>query len=280
MQRYLYETHMHTSPASACSDTKGREYIPRYIDAGYAGIMITDHFFRGNIGIDRNLPWSEFVGKFCSSYEDALNEGIKRNFPVFFGWEETFEGDDYLVYGLDKQWLLDHPEVIRWTRKEQFEQVHAAGGCVVQAHPFRAAYYIDTIHLCPELSDGIEVLNMGNVMKWNTLAYRYAALLDLPVTAGSDNHHAADMCSENLSGVIFDHPLESIGDYVRAIREKQSFGIHVPVPVPEWTKEIMPDRPAVWHNAEEEPAAVDVIQALQEGMQIRTGSYRQAEGVS
>ena len=253
---YLYETHLHTSPASACSDTRGREYIPKYIDAGYAGIMVTDHFWHGNCGIDRNLPWREFVNGFCAGYEDALNEGIKRNFPVFFGWEETFEGDDYLVYGLDKAWLLAHPEVINWTRADQLRQVHAAGGCVVQAHPFRAAWYIQAIHLAPHQCDAIEGFNAGNQENWNILGMRYARGSGLPVTAGSDNHHATQMHAGNLAGVVFDHPLSSLSDYVRAIRQHEPFGVHVPVPLPEWTPDVHAELPVLMHDLNERGTAM------------------------
>ena len=131
---FVYETHMHTCQASACGKSMGRDYIERYIDAGYAGIMVTDHFYRGNCVIDRRLPWREFVNRFCAGYEDALNEGERKGLPVFFGWEENFDGDEYLIYGLDKTWMLAHPEMAAWTRKQQYEAVRAAGGCVVQAH--------------------------------------------------------------------------------------------------------------------------------------------------
>ena len=52
---YLYETHMHTNQASACGRSPGRDYIQKYIDAGYSGIIITDHFYHGNCGVDRSL---------------------------------------------------------------------------------------------------------------------------------------------------------------------------------------------------------------------------------
>ena len=43
---YIYETHMHTNQASACGRSPGKDYIQKYMDAGYSGIIITDHFFR------------------------------------------------------------------------------------------------------------------------------------------------------------------------------------------------------------------------------------------
>lgn len=265
MSEYIYETHLHTMQGSACSDTPGRDYIQRYIDAGYAGIMVTDHFFRGNCAVWKHLPWSEFVKRFCEGYEDALNEGIKHGLPVFFGWEETYEGDDYLIYGLDKQWLLEHPEVTEWNRARQLEAVRESGGCVVQAHPFRAAWYIHEIHLAPDLVDAVEGFNAGNQMDWNILGMRYARLSGLPVTAGSDNHHAEQMSRETLAGVVFDRPLNGVHDYVDAIRRRRPFRALIPCSVPEWTEDVAPSLPVEWLDGEERIAEIDTIDALKYG---------------
>ncbi|MDR0878680.1 MAG: histidinol-phosphatase, partial [Treponema sp.] len=106
---YLYETHLHTALSSACGVSLGSEYISRYIDLGYSGIIVTDHFYRGNTAICYRLTWRDWVNKFCRGYEETKEEGDRLGLDVFFGWEETFDGaDDYLIYGLDKAWLLEH----------------------------------------------------------------------------------------------------------------------------------------------------------------------------
>ena len=145
---YIYETHMHTNQASACGRSPGRDYIRPYMDAGYAGIIITDHFYRGNCAVDRSLPWKEFIRRFCAGYEDARNEGEKLGFPVFFGWEENVDGDEYLIYGLDGDWMAERPDMPTWTRRQMHDFVRAAGGCVVQAHPSGRGT-ITTISICP-----------------------------------------------------------------------------------------------------------------------------------
>ena len=95
---YKYETHLHTAESSACAVSKGAEYIKPYIDAGYSGLFVTDHFFGGNTAIDRSLPWRDKIEQYCRGYENALNEAAKyQNFKVFFGIEQTFDGDDYLI---------------------------------------------------------------------------------------------------------------------------------------------------------------------------------------
>jgi len=259
---FVYETHMHTCQASACGKSMGRDYIQRYIDAGYAGIMFTDHFYRGNCAVDRRLPWREFVNRFCAGYEDALNEGVRRGLPVFFGWEENFDGDEYLIYGLDKAWMLEHPEMVSWTRRQQYEAVRAAGGCVVQAHPFRARSYNHTIYLAQYLCDGVEAFNAGNEPDWNSLALRYAQVIGKPMTAGSDNHNADAMGPGKLAGVAFDAPLRDIRDYVNAILDNRSFALHIPCPAPSWTPAIRPALPARWLDESGEDTGADVVARL------------------
>ena len=225
---YVYETHMHTSQASSCGISRGREYIQRYLDLGYTGIIITDHFYRGNSAVDRSLPWEKWVHGFCRGFEDAREEGARRGLDVFFGWEETFDGDDYLVYGLDKEWLLKHPEARRWSRKEQFEEVARYGGCVVHAHPFRQYYYIKRIHLSMGLVDAVEAANSGNDQSFDALAWAYAKRIRVPATAGSDIHSANDVRAGAVFGVILEKKMEAIGDYVNAIRDNTIKGLNVP----------------------------------------------------
>ena len=58
---YLYETHMHTSESSACARSTGREMAQAAKEAGYTGIIITDHNWYGNSCISAGLPWEEWM---------------------------------------------------------------------------------------------------------------------------------------------------------------------------------------------------------------------------
>jgi hypothetical protein len=216
----LYETHLHTSRGSACASSRGTEYVRRYKEKGYTGIIVTDHFFNGNTCVPRSLPWKEWVKRFCEGYEETREEGERQGLDVFFGWEETFDGyDDYLVYGLDRDWLLEHPECRSWTRGEQYRAVQAAGGCVVQAHPFRQHYYISKIILSTKCVDAVEAANAGNHERsYDALALRYARCLGLPATAGTDMHHADQVLGGDTFGVRLSGKLRDIGAYVSAIK--------------------------------------------------------------
>jgi hypothetical protein len=195
---------------------------------GYTGIIVTDHFFNGNTAVHRNMPWKRWVEEYCRGYEEARQEGEKLGLDVFFGWEETFGGDDYLVYGLGKEWLLDHPEAACWTVPQQYREVHTYGGCVVHAHPFRERAYIPRIYLSPRWVDAVEVANGGNDRSFDVLAMLYAKSLGLPVTAGSDIHDTNQLAAGPLYGVYLDKKMETIQDYVRAVRENAITGLFIP----------------------------------------------------
>ena len=130
-----------------------------YQKAGYAGIVVTDHFFYGNTAADRSLPWKDWVEQFCKGYEHAKEEGDKIGLQVFFGWESGYHGTEFLIYGLNKEWLFEHPEIKDADVKEQYELVHAGGGIVSHAHPFREEDYIPEIRLFPDCVDAVEGIN-------------------------------------------------------------------------------------------------------------------------
>ncbi|MBR6028493.1 MAG: PHP domain-containing protein [Clostridia bacterium] len=227
---FLYETHLHTCQSSACGKSTGAEHVRAYKAAGYTGIFVTDHFFGGNTAIPRDLPWEERIRRFARGYEDAKAEGDRVGLDVFFAWEETFQGDDYLIYGLDPAWLIQHPEADHWSRREQLEKVHAGGGCVVQAHPFRLRDYIPKALLGLRYCDGIEIANAGNEALWDVCAANYAAWAGLPVTAGSDNHLSkpGQMEDGRLYGVRLEKRLTCAADYARVILSGQSPELFVP----------------------------------------------------
>jgi hypothetical protein len=224
---YLYETHLHTAGVSKCAVSTGADYIAGYKDKGYSGIIVTDHFFNGNSALPKTLPWKEWVNQFCRGYEEAKEEGERQGLDVFFGWEETFDDcDDYLVYGLGKDWLLEHPEVRSWTRGEQYRAVKEAGGCIVQAHPFRQRYYIAKVILSTGCVDAVEAANGGHEnASFDVLAHRYAQKLGKPMTAGTDIHDASVIYNGEIFGVYLDKKLTSIADYVNIILNNQIAGL-------------------------------------------------------
>lgn len=221
---YKYETHLHTSEASLCGANTGAELVRFYKELGYQGLVVTDHFFNGNTAIDRSLPWEEKVAQYCLGYENAKEEGDKIGLDVFFGVEWAFHGDEFLLYGVSKEWLLAHPDMLDWSHKQLFEEINKIGGLMIQAHPFRDRGYIGIIHLYPELAHGIEVTNTGNMPVDDRLADIYAKYWDLPVTSGSDTHRVG-LPGRGIRGVISENRWTDISSYINQVKNRNGYTI-------------------------------------------------------
>lgn len=225
---FLYETHLHTSECSACAKNTGEEMAKACKEAGYTGIITTDHNWYGNTCIDKSLPWEEWVEAFFKGYENAKSWGEQNDLQVFFGYESCFRGTEFLIYGIDKQWMKNHKELKDASIEEQYKLIRNAGGLVIQAHPFRKEAYIPEIRLFPEWADGVEGINAThschlstnhNNPKWDEQAIAYSREHKLPVTAGSDVHSTVIFGG----GVAFRRKLTSIQDYCRAILSGEDY---------------------------------------------------------
>lgn len=242
---YLYETHLHTLQASRCGSTSGEKYISYYKNLGYSGIIVTDHFFNGNSSIPQALPWEDKIELFCRGYEEAKAEGDRLGLQVFFGWECNFDMDEYLIYGLDKEWLLDHPEMMEWDHITHFEEINKAGGLVVQAHPFRQRDYMSRINLHPYQCHAWEIANAGNPTDQNQLAYRYAAEHSISMTVGSDIHKTNTV---ELYAMAFDEPLTDIHDYVARVKAQKGYSLQIPGILRQWDHNITTQLPIYLFN--------------------------------
>ncbi|MCR4557602.1 MAG: PHP domain-containing protein [Saccharofermentans sp.] len=221
---FLYETHLHTCEASKCGMVHGEDYIPYLMDKGYSGMIVTDHFFNGNTCVPEDLPWKERIEIYASGYERALKAAQGKDFNVMFGVEINFWKDEFLLYGISKEWLLDNECIMEMTRHELLEAIHKAGGLMIQAHPFRERDYLSDIKLAPTACDGVEVYNAANSPNMNALGYEYTVKLGLPMTAGSDIHY---FHNKDMGGMLFEDKLESVQDYVNAVKARKGIPVRL-----------------------------------------------------
>lgn len=212
---YKYETHMHTAEASACARSTGSEMAEKYKREGYTGIIVTDHFFNGNSSIPRELPWAERIELFCKGFEHARERGREIGLDVFFGFEYGDGGSDFLIYGLDKEWLLKNDFILEMELTRFLEYARSCGGMAVQAHPFRDYEYIRSTTHAPHFVDAVETVNMSNKPEFNERAEIYAGWYGLPRTGGSDAHNTTSRWFGG--GVLSERRFESALDYARAV---------------------------------------------------------------
>lgn len=198
--KYVYEAHFHTADVSTCARVSAEEAAELYKKAGYSGIVVTDHFSLDCF--ENKYPgetWTEKIDYFLRGYRNAKKHENK-DFAVILGIELRFpeNENDYLVYGLDEQFLYDHEEIITMNEK-QFKRLAEKNQLTfIQAHPFR----IDSNITNPRYIDGIEVYN-GNRRhdSSNNIAQMWAKKHGFITTVGSDFHEYEDLAR---CGMVFD----------------------------------------------------------------------------
>jgi predicted metal-dependent phosphoesterase TrpH len=206
---YKYETHLHTAPVSRCAIATVEETLKYYKELEYDGIFITNHFPDAD---NSDRTYEEKINYYFSDYEKGLKLSENVGIKVFCGIETSYGGTDFLVYGLSKEWFLAHPEIMNMKQSDKLTFMRENGALIIQAHPFREAFYIDHIRLFPRHVDGVEIMNANRPDEENNLAKIYCEHYGLIKFAGSDNHSASKQ--NKLFGVCFEEPICSIEDFI------------------------------------------------------------------
>jgi len=222
---YLYETHMHTSEVSGCADSSAEQQVIAYKKRGYTGIIITDHFINGFTSIPKRASWEETMRDVASGYREAKRAGDKCGLDVFFGWEYTIRGADFLTYGLDLDFLISHPGLDKLIIEKYSAIVRENGGYLAQAHPYRSEYYIEHNYpTAPHLLDGVEVFNSMDYEQSNEKALAFAEKHGLAMQAGTDSHNTGNRRHRggtvHYSGVALKKRAQTIHDLIDAIKTK------------------------------------------------------------
>ena len=213
---YLYETHLHTAPTSACAKAGVRESLEFYKQAGYSGVFMTDHFIDANIDRSlRGLPYEDRIKGYFSAYEEGRVIGEEIGLSVFPAFETSYKGSDFLVYGIDKEWCLAHPDMHKMKKTELMTLMKEEGALIIQAHPFREAAYIDHIRLFPRHVHGVEVYNANRTEFENAMADQYADNYQLLKFSGSDNHSGGRQ--SKLGGMATNEPIKSVTDFINKV---------------------------------------------------------------
>lgn len=220
---YLYETHVHSSQCSLCGRSSSQEMVHAYRQAGYAGLVLTDHFIHGNTSVDRTLPWAERMSCYYQAFLDAKQEALELDFDVIFGIEHAYgDGKEMLIYGVELDFLLANPDIPDLTIDELAERVHAAGGVIIQAHPYRDRYYVNmAVGPRDDIADGIEVYNAANLPGENVQALELAAgKKDCIITCGGDIHCAEDE-RIGLAGILLPFRVRNSRELADALRLRE-----------------------------------------------------------
>lgn len=222
---YKIDPHVHTAEVSRCGVLTAAEVVHLAKDAGYDAIIITDHYQMVTFAEMGDIPWDEKIDEFLKGYSIAAKEGERIGMTVLLGMELRITAgyEDYLVYGIDRDFLIANPDLWDYSLFEFKELIKEHSGILLfQAHPFRPRLKSGD----PKVLDGVEAFN-GNERhdSRNSKAQKFAKKNKLIMISGSDTHLIEDVGN---GGVIMDFPINTIDDWVKALMESTSFEIDEP----------------------------------------------------
>ena len=218
---YKYELHTHTMECDRAAAMPAAEIVRKYHEAGYDGIVITDHYF----WMFEDLWFSEelkdadhrqYIDRWLLGYRNAKAEGDRLGMTVLPGAEVRLDGkiNDYLVYGVDEDFFYQAPRLHRCKDLSELISLMPPEACVVHAHPFRDG----TTVIDPTPLFGIEGFNAGTQKFRNEMAKFYAEHYQKPITSGSDFHGRNRFA---CGGIETEEQILSPADLIRVLRSGQ-----------------------------------------------------------
>ena len=219
---YKYEMHLHSSLTSKCATSDSVEYVKRAVETGFAGMVLTNHFYRGNSAIDKSIPWCDFVEFYKRDWENAKEEGDKQDIDVIFGMEEGYgNGKECLIYGLTPKDFSECGDFPKMPIAEISAFVRSKGGFIACAHPFRNRGYITNPDLepCAEYFDGVEVYNRGNSPEENIKAMEFAKKNNLICIGGGDTHSTSGF---GAAGIILPQRVSGGKELVEMLKARKA----------------------------------------------------------
>lgn len=215
---YKYDIHVHTRECSRCGQSSVKDTIKAYKKAGFSGVVITNHFVTGNTAVDRSLPWQQQMQAYWSAVEDMRQYAAEQDFDLLFGIEHHYGGGmELLIYGIDYDFLAAGDDLADVPVEELAERVHAYGGFIIHAHPFRIRGYIDAeAQPNAAVCDGAEVYNASNYPIENEAAATWAEQNGLLPFSGSDSH-AVNSGVVGKAGMVFDRRITDEKDLARLL---------------------------------------------------------------
>lgn len=208
-----FETHLHTATGSHDGAIQLEELVNWVNTSSICGVCITDH----------DYVWTRREAQALRDATDAI---------VICGVEVTTNLGHVLTYGLDS--YLPGIHDIKVLRRH----VDEVDGVMVLAHPFRSEispYYTygHTPKGLPpwqevlkrpvfQYVDALEACNGSGVPQEENLVRQAAKDLGLPVTGGSDAHHANKL---GLCVTEFTVDISSERAYIEAIRNGHCNGV-------------------------------------------------------
>ena len=171
----LIDMHSHSSGISKCCQMDAKGVVKEALNVGIDGIVLTNHYVKYYANDEDYLG---LAVRYVEEFNYAKKCGDEVGCKVFFGLEVTMEHEGFphlLVYGVEPQFILNHPQIFSYSQEQLYNAVKTAGGVLVQAHPYRKNLnalfdlkYLDGIEVnCHPLYEGTHLAELKKIAEDN-----------------------------------------------------------------------------------------------------------------
>jgi len=207
------ELHCHSKGISQCAWVTYEEIIDTFVNKGYSTLVLANHLNSYTMDAVCKGDWNGFVDKYYDAYQQ-LKELAKGKLNILFGAELRFNENcnDYLLFGLTKEFLYEHPEIFT-LNAESFHNLAKENGILfIQAHPFRNWMTVTK----PDFVDGVEVFNghFGHDSR-NDIANMWAEKFGLIKTSGTDYHY---ITSPANGGILTENEITDMAQLIKTLK--------------------------------------------------------------
>ena len=234
-----FETHCHTLGGSGCATTDNKTLIEKYVNAGYGGIVITNHISKDCYNYHKGETHAEKVRFYYSLIENLREEISPFGVKVFCGAEiravpegGSVYGEEFMIYGIIEKDMFDNKPFYTFTQEELFRFAEKRGLFMYQTHPFRDGVVCGN----PRFMHGAESFN-GHFHHYNhnDKAKAFCEKYGLIGMSGTDFHHEDqpltagiyvpdNVCTdEQLTEYIFNNDFNTYEDAATYEKEVKRF---------------------------------------------------------
>jgi len=216
----LVDLHVHTSGISQCAQANYKEMVNAYVDAGFDGVVLTNHYnFLYTKEYGGEFSRYDYYKRYIQEYYEARDYGKMKGLKVFFGAEVAISLPkcpyaEFLYYGLQPLDIDTYSDMYDYDQKGLYDVAQKENAVLVQAHPFR----IQQGHFPhnPKYMHGVEINCHAKFFRDEEKVRAMAKEHNLLITCGSDFHVTFQA---GAAGVRFNQFIIDERDMAQKIRE-------------------------------------------------------------
>ena len=155
--------------------------------------------------------------RYLLGYRKAKAVEEKYGLKVMLGIEIGLipNPEEYLIYGIDEAFLMQHPNLCCMSQKEIYQLCHSYGAVLYQAHPFRDPCRPQD----PAFLDGVEYNQRPDSGNHNEkLTIWLKSYPNMKCISGSDCHTLGQV---GFGGIETEQPVSSIKQLAKLLKSTQ-----------------------------------------------------------